>query len=274
MKLASLFRVRSLRKTHRYLGLLVGIQLLFWTVSGLYFAWNPLATVRGEHLANPPEKLADAVGSLATLIGPQDLLAGLSAEGPDRLEIDALSLRPLLGEPYYEVRFRTAGSSSGDRQTALIHARSGRRRGGRPADEAHAVAVADFAAGAPVRSVERVESSAPDGEYREKPLPAWRVAFDHPSNTRIYVDARTGRITARRNDTWRVFDFLWMFHILDFEARGDFNHWLLRIMSVLGVVTVLSGFCLFVVTSKPMVKQRARKARAAAGSARSPLDSA
>ena len=257
-----LLKVRTLRKSHRYLGLLVGIQLFFWTVSGLYFAWNPLDKVRGEHLSGPPETLADAVaetdGGFAELIGPQDAITALGTKNPELVEVDEIGLRPLLGEPYWQIRYREPGGE----RVALVHARDGVRRGELSADEAKAVAERDFGADAPVRSVERVESSEPDGEYRAKPLPAWRIAFEHPTNTRIYVEAKTGRITARRNDTWRVFDFLWMFHILDFEARSDFNQWLLRIMSVLGVVTVLSGFALFVVTSKPVVAWRGRKARA------------
>ena len=260
-----LLKVRTLRKTHRYLGLLVGIQLLFWTVSGLYFAWNPLAKVRGETLSNPPETLAEAVAKLdsgfAELIGPQEALAALDAEQPELVEVDEIGLRPLLGEPYWQIQYREPGGE----RVALVHARDGVRRGDLTAEEAQAVAERDFAADAPVRSVERVESSEPAGEYRAKPLPAWRVAFEHPTNTRIYVEAKTGRITARRNDTWRVFDFLWMFHILDFEARSDFNHWLLRIMSVLGVVTVGSGFALFVVTSRPVVAWRGRRARESTG---------
>lgn len=256
MKPADLFRVRSLRKSHRYLGLLVGIQLFFWTVSGLYFAWNPLAKVRGENLANEPPVLADVLHGDEELVSPSQALATL---GPGA-EVRGVSLLPLLGGPVYEIHYRSADES----HAALVDARSGIRRGELTADEARSLAVADFAADASVRAVERVESSRPDGEYREKPLPAWRVIFDHSSNTRIYVAAETGRITARRNDTWRVFDFLWMFHILDFEARDDFNHWLLRILSVLGVVTVLSGFLLFVATSKPMIERRARKARSQA----------
>ncbi len=110
---------------------------------------------------------------------------------------------------------------------------------------------------APVAAVERVEEVGSGSEYRGRPLPAWRVIFDHPSATRIYVAADTGQVMARRNRTWRIFDFLWMFHILDFEDRNDFNHWLLRIMSVLGVLTVASGFFLFVLTT-PWMRERRR----------------
>ena len=43
----------TLRKTHKYISLLVSIQLLLWTISGIYFAFNKIENVRGEqHLKN------------------------------------------------------------------------------------------------------------------------------------------------------------------------------------------------------------------------------
>ena len=37
------------RKFHRYLSLVISIQLLLWTVSGIYFSYNDITEVRGEH---------------------------------------------------------------------------------------------------------------------------------------------------------------------------------------------------------------------------------
>ena len=38
------------RKTHRYLGVILGVQFLFWTLGGLYFSWNNMDDVHGETL--------------------------------------------------------------------------------------------------------------------------------------------------------------------------------------------------------------------------------
>ena len=38
----------TLRKFHKYISLLVSIQLLLWTISGIYFAFNKIENVRGE----------------------------------------------------------------------------------------------------------------------------------------------------------------------------------------------------------------------------------
>ena len=41
---------RFIRNSHKYVSLAVSIQLLLWTVSGLFFAFNKIQEVRGEHV--------------------------------------------------------------------------------------------------------------------------------------------------------------------------------------------------------------------------------
>jgi hypothetical protein len=46
---------RSLGRLHLWLGWLIGVPLLFWTVSGLWMVSRPIEEVRGAHLkAEPP----------------------------------------------------------------------------------------------------------------------------------------------------------------------------------------------------------------------------
>ena len=53
-----------------------------------------------------------------------------------------------------------------------------------------------------------------------------------------------------RHLQWRWFDFLWMtHHTMDYEGRDNFNTLILRIFSLLSLITVLSGFALAFVTS-------------------------
>ncbi len=42
----------TIRKAHRYLGLFLGIQFLFWTISGLYFSWTDLNEIHGDYFKN------------------------------------------------------------------------------------------------------------------------------------------------------------------------------------------------------------------------------
>ena len=45
-----------------------------------------------------------------------------------------------------------------------------------------------------------------------------------------------------------------MTHTMDYESRDDFNNKLIRAFSILGLITVMSGFLLWLVTSKTIRK--------------------
>ena len=74
----------------------------------------------------------------------------------------------------------------------------------------------------------------------------------------MYLDPWTGDLLARRTDRWRIFDFLWMLHIMDFDTRDDFNHPLLQIAALLGLIVALGGFVLWALTTPVFRRLRQR----------------
>lgn len=72
------------------------------------------------------------------------------------------------------------------------------------------------------------------------------IILDH---IKAYVSAADGTFQKVRFRAWRWFDFLWMTHTMDYEGRDDFNNIVLRAFSLLGLITVLSGFVLWFVSS-------------------------
>ena len=243
--------VRSYRKIHRYLGIIVGIQLLFWTGSGLFFSLNPIEKVRGE----TEQAEARSLEYSANIVSPSTALGELKDTRRD-IEIRSVLLRPHLDGEVFEIAYRENGVA----RWALADPETGHLRQSVDADEAVNLARRDFTVQAEVSSVEFLSSVEADSEYRGGPLPAYRIAFDHSLGTRIYVSVDRGIVTARRNDRWRWFDFMWMLHIMDYEARDDFNTLWLQMVSGLGLVTVLSGFVLFAVTS-PRLRRLAKRGR-------------
>ena len=129
-----------------------------------------------------------------------------------------------------------------------------------PIDEetARKIVLADFSEPAEVTQAKLIETTGSHSEYRGKEMPAWRVELDDPDATVIDVSADRGAVVTRRNNRWRMFDFFWMLHTMDYQGRDGFNHWLLKSVSLFGVVTVLSGFGLWFKTSRVF---RSRKHR-------------
>ena len=50
----------KIRKTHRYLGLFLGIQFLCWTSSGIYFSWTDIDNIHGDHFKNTEYQPAES----------------------------------------------------------------------------------------------------------------------------------------------------------------------------------------------------------------------
>ena len=232
-----------MRKAHRYLGIFVGIQILLWVVSGLYFTWNDIEKVRGQHLTSDISKNIEIKSG--QIAGVDQVLDSLRRSRDNIESINRVELRMLLDKPVYEITYIHNSSKA----FQLFDARTGEIL---PIlDEASAIQIAkdDFIEDSGVKSIELINTVTPHAEYRGRDLPIYRVVMDHPSNTNIYVSAQRGMVTARRNSTWRIFDFFWMTHTMDFATRDDFNNLVIQVFSVLGLITVISGFLLWGMSS-------------------------
>lgn len=240
------------RKAHRYLGLFIGIQFILWTIGGLYFSWTDIDEIHGDHL-RPPQAAVSAES--ATIPAAEAVSKANLAEGGK--ELREVRLVSLFGETYYEVRTRKPKQSE---RSVLVHAASGTVRGELSQEEAERIARSGANAGREVASAEYLTEAnvGSHHEYREKPLPAWAVTFAGSEGPTIYISADTGQVGAVRTNKWRIFDFLWMLHTMDFNGRDNLNNYVLRAFSILGLTTVLSGFLLFAVSS-PRIRRFFRR---------------
>ena len=213
-------------KVHKWLALAMAIQILFWFVSGLFFAAVPIEWVRSEHAKAelPVEKVATAQAAAG--------LARIAAAIPSA---DRIEVKSLLGRP-------VASVSRGEERPRLFDLATGRSLA--PLDAATAIRIAERDLAGEARAVRTmlVEKASP--EYRGA-LPAWRVDFEEGTRRSLYVAADTGTVAARRSTLWRVYDFLWSLHIMDFRNHEDFNTPLLIVATDLGLIVVLTGIILF-----------------------------
>ncbi|NOX37593.1 MAG: PepSY domain-containing protein [Calditrichaeota bacterium] len=227
------------RKWHRRLGSLVGIQLFFWTLGGFYFSWFHIDDVRGTTDRVPAEPVN--VKSHSGFLPPDSILKNTSLTFVERIELATFRERPV---------YRLYQDND---RVEMFDARSGNKLSPISREMAIEIARADFRPRVPIKAVHWIEQKG--GEYKG-PIPAYRIDFDYWKGTRVYVHANSGRVTAHRNHIWRGFDFLWMLHILDFKERENFNNWILRILSLLGLITLASGYVLWAVTTPLFRRQK------------------
>lgn len=235
---------RFLYAAHRWISAIAIAQLVVWIGSGLFFASFSIDRVHGDHVELDRRLLPD---DAAALIAPSTALAITASAG---MPFDTLELRRTPAGPVWIAR--------GPHHAALrLDARSGAIV---PVDraEAEAVARADQRDGPTVLDAAFVDGDPPT-EYRDHPLPAWRVRLADARGTVVWVDARTAEVTARRNDLWRWYDFLWSLHIMDYRARESFHHPLLIIAAAIAALAVASGGTIWVTR----IVRRVRQSRAA-----------
>lgn len=210
-------------RTHKWLALFIGAQLLIWFSSGALMSFLPIEKVRGEHLVD--RATVNPVPQARQLMDPDRLIG--SADGP----VEAITYHMLGNRPVAELK-TTKG-------TRLFDAETGAAARPVSADEASAIALAAWRGGSkPSTTVNSVMAESP--EYRGE-LPAWRVAFADPESTAVYVVAGSGRISAVRTGTWRLYDFFWGLHIMDWKNHENFNTpWLLG-FAIGGLILGLFG---------------------------------
>jgi len=234
------------RKTHRYMGLFIGFQFFLWTIGGLYFSWTNIDHIHGDNLVNFPSTKITITDSL---LAPN---AAIKKAGLNPKKVSAIHLANVLNKTVYRIY--------ADSSLVMVNAKTGLIRPPLNKTEATRFAKQIFKPNNDVKSVEYVtKANAQEHyQYRGGPLPAWAVSFNHPSNSVIYISAKQGRFEKIRNGQWRLFDWLWMLHIMDYDTRDNLNNWILRGFSILGLLTILSGFTLFYQSSRTIRKIKKR----------------
>ncbi len=213
------------QRLHLWAGVLLGIQVTLWMLSGVVMSWFHLDLVRGERSmfqAPPPELEAINYASPGGVIAQMD-------------GAQAVELRYFLGRPVYEVKAVDG--------YALFDARTGTKISPIDEETARAVAKQDYIGDGEIVALSLMTQTPQ--EYR-RDLPVWRADFDDRLNTRLYISPNTGQVVSRRNDVWRLYDFFWMLHIMDYGERVDFNNPLVKAASAAGFLFALTGLIMVI----------------------------
>lgn len=218
--------IRFWRSLHLWLSVLLSLQLLAWFGSGLLMSLLPIDEVRGDHLKNPAP-------------AAQWHLAGISPSDIRTSQKDALiSLKQRGQLPVYQLQ-------QGEKQQ-YFNAVDGKELPPLSEKELQQLAQAWYR-GEGTLSKTQLLTELPL-EARGLSLPVWQVQFQDAENTVFYLDPMLGQLLRVRTDNWRLFDFVWMLHIMDYQERDNFNHWLLIASSALALLFTLSGLVLLVMT--------------------------
>ena len=209
-----------MRKLHKWVGLLLAIQFLLWMSSGVVMSLLDAEKVAGrEYRVKPP----------APQGWPHEVLTTDAVLAASKESIMTIASGWLLDQPVYRLQ--------NDKRSWLVKATDG------------AALVVDAKLAAKIAQASYSGPGTPGTprllswtlESRKHKEPAWRVDFDDAEETSVYISSVSGAVLEHRNSTWRLFDFFWMLHIMDYSERTDFNNKLLVSSAIGGLWMALTG---------------------------------
>ena len=216
--------LRAATWLHKWIALVVGLQILFWVGGGLVMTALPIERVRGEHHVR-------TVDPAPLPPGLRSLDAVRAATGLDPVKAE---LKPTPRGPAWVL-------TPVDGAATVVSAATGAPFPAMTPDEARRLAAGSYTGdGAPISA--RLLAQAPAETGKDGPL--WRVDFDDAERTTFYLSPDSGEVVSRRSGVWRFYDFFWRLHIMNFGDGENFNHPLLIFTTVLAFTVVLSGFVL------------------------------
>lgn len=208
-------------RIHRYLALAVGVQVIFWIVSGFYFTLFPIDEIRGSHLQRPlPSRLDIRKTDIVPIDEITRRIGGLKS----------VELKPFLDGPIFEID--AAGGPK------IYDAVSGDLLS--PISEQLATRLAE--------AYWRGDGTLSSIRYLEEPNqesgatgPVWRAEFEGKDTASLYITADTGAFRAIRTTKWRVFDVFWGLHIMDWWNRETFSTWWMKLFAGVSIFMAISG---------------------------------
>lgn len=211
---------KYLTRIHKWAGLILSLQILFWFGSGFFMTLFPIDQVRGQHLVDKKVfSLTDA-----------DILPIEIAMTAYAGELNGARLVNVAGRPAYILL--------GENGPQMLDARNGEPWNGVGETDIRNVALTSYKGEGDLMAVEKLSSAPKD---YAGPLPVWQVLFSDSARTRLYIDPDTAEIRSVRTRLWRVFDLAWKFHIMDVTGEDNFNSWWLRLASGAALLFALSG---------------------------------
>jgi uncharacterized iron-regulated membrane protein len=219
-----------LRRWHVWLGWIVGLPILLWTVSGVVMVIRPIEQVRGTDLLAQPAPMR--------LTRPPV---------PPRIEgvpLASLTLEQRAAGPRWV-------ASLPDGTSRLAHPTTGALLPPLSAADAAREVMVRYTGKPKLAAVRRTDPAKPPLDLRQ-PVAAWQVSMD--DGTHFYVDRASGKIVATRTAYWRFYDLMWGLHIMDLKTREDSSNPL-----VIGLGIAALAMSLLALVLLPLTISRRRR---------------
>lgn len=223
--------MRLVKLLHKWLSLIVTIQLSIWLGSGLFFNLMDHSKARGnEYQIKVPQ--------LVTIDHERLLEPNYILEQQVK-SVNSIKLIELVGQPYYLLNHHRGLYKHLYNEHTLLNAYTGEIK---IIENTVAQDIAISTYGGVGNISSSIKISSPIDDFPKERNVVWRVNFDDELKTSIYIDASSGRLVGHSNDDKRFADFFFMLHFMDYGTLGSFNNWQIIFFALLTLLFCITGF--------------------------------
>ncbi|WP_019026598.1 PepSY domain-containing protein [Colwellia piezophila] len=228
------FKLSTIKSLHKWLSLLVFIQLFIWLGTGIFFNWMDHAKASGNQYRQAFVKQD---------IDPQRLLAPHRVLVASNSPASEITLVQRLGQPYYLLTHDKGLYSHFDSHFSLVDAYTGTVKQ-IDIEMASALAQSSYSGSGKIAEVLLVRP--PIADFLKEKNNLWQVNFIDELDTSVYINASSGRLVGHSNEDKRFVDFFFMLHFMDYaifgqDAVGGFNNWQIIFFAILTLLFCLTG---------------------------------
>ncbi|MDX1706373.1 2Fe-2S iron-sulfur cluster-binding protein [Pseudidiomarina sp.] len=217
--------MRFFQWLHRWVSLILVIQVLLWLVSGFYFSLS------GHHGMSGHQYLEHGDHAMLSDVSPGVDIADIRARYPDT---ETVRLHSTAGIPQFIV--------TTDDTTHYLNGITGDLWHTDP-ELAKRIALATYNGPGEVAAVTAIQGSDEILDWNDA---GYRIDLEDDLNTRIYIDAASGQMLNHRNTPWTIADWAFRLHFMDYTGGRSFNHLLIWSAGLFALWFSLSGLILLV----------------------------
>jgi len=228
---------RQVRRLHLWFGVAIGVQIGLWLISGLFMTWFSIDHVRGDHLKAAAQMSQIDRHRLKAILTPSEILSSIDTINPE-----SMTLKTLDGELVWLLE--------SNERSVLVNSKTAEVLSPLPKAIVIKIAQARYAGKGQLAGATYYQN--PPREYGRS-TPVWKVDFAKPQAASFYIDASSADVKAVRTGLWRVFDFMWGLHIMDWKNRDNFNSWWIKLTATLAIIFFITGVCLSIFRFRSML---------------------
>ncbi|MDN3651848.1 2Fe-2S iron-sulfur cluster-binding protein [Thalassotalea ponticola] len=219
--------IKSTKTVHKWLSLVVGVQLIIWLATGVYF------NLSDHHKAGGHEYRAHSHSEQRLSAFELTPITAIASKQPI-----SVKLIWVLERPYYYFVYQMGEHNYQKKHAELFDAVTGEPFS-LSASQALMIAQQSYSGPGQLNQAELVQP--PFDDYVAQQNPLWKVDVADDNNTTIYLDAVTGQVLRHANDDFRLNDLMLKLHFMDYGNSGGFNHWLIICFAIFTLLLSITG---------------------------------